>query len=719
MANQLLIKNTMADMRNLCACELTELQDGYYSGIQLLGYYQAGDTPNPINYYLSSDTGNDDGGSLIVLSEIVLKHDFVDQIDARYFGVKSESGFDNSPIFDKLFSKDQEVLLVNYNNEQYEISTWIKPQRSFKGLNRPTIKMISNGGDDPNSIIKIVGYTGDALIIDGFKLVGNFVNGGTDKEWAHGIRILGSKNVTISNNEIEDVYGDNIYIGANNGAQQYSCENVTIINNGFSNPRRCNVSVISASNIFIRNNRFMSHNGYVSSIDLEPNKLAPLDQLENIYIEDNIFNVPQSTFINLVDPITRQHNNIFIRRNIGEANFFLRVTGGGNGKFNHIQVSENNFKGGGRMFLISANAVDLTILNNKDFATGAEGWAINGQINPLIQGNELSAILRTGIIFTDSTQVDISNNIFRDFYRAIVFKGLSGSSANNKINNNYFLNNSVGLRFETKVGITSLASNFISSSTYNFQITSAGNDSDIRISTSNILLGVNFNGSQYLLKQYNPNGREDNWATNIPVKGYFFAGTKIYNSSINEHSQVVGWICIQEGIATNILWKANTEYSIGTLIQSGNNVYVVKTAGITSYTPPTDSTPSMEIVDGTVVWNYVGSLALFKPFGNISSDLNKITMGTTQQRPSVTTIGYSYYDTSLDIFVWWNGESWDKGSRSATLNTEGNMKQSVPIADVTLNDAVNLETALILVNELKQKLNNKLSADRNSGQQAI
>ncbi|WP_158655577.1 hypothetical protein [Sphingobacterium sp. HMA12] len=48
MASQFLIKETMADMKALSAAEITALQNGTYDGVQLVGYYEKGDTPAPI-----------------------------------------------------------------------------------------------------------------------------------------------------------------------------------------------------------------------------------------------------------------------------------------------------------------------------------------------------------------------------------------------------------------------------------------------------------------------------------------------------------------------------------------------------------------------------------------------------------------------------------------------------------------------------------------------
>lgn len=50
----------MADMRSLSATEVTALTNGTYPEVQFLGYYQPGDTPHPIYYYLSSTTGSND-----------------------------------------------------------------------------------------------------------------------------------------------------------------------------------------------------------------------------------------------------------------------------------------------------------------------------------------------------------------------------------------------------------------------------------------------------------------------------------------------------------------------------------------------------------------------------------------------------------------------------------------------------------------------------------
>lgn len=89
MANQFLIKNTMADMRSLSASEIASLQgtNPTYAGVKLLGYYEKGDTPIPVDYFLTNSNSLDDGGSLILINNIKLKISKLDLVDVRYFGL--------------------------------------------------------------------------------------------------------------------------------------------------------------------------------------------------------------------------------------------------------------------------------------------------------------------------------------------------------------------------------------------------------------------------------------------------------------------------------------------------------------------------------------------------------------------------------------------------------------------------------------------------------
>lgn len=94
---------------------------------------------------------------------------------------------------------------------------------------------------------------------------------GDDGEWGFGLSIRGSKNVYIENVEIEDMWGDAIYIGSTD-KQNYS-ENIVIVNPILNNNRRQGISVISAINLSIINPVITNTQGTspAAGIDLEPN----------------------------------------------------------------------------------------------------------------------------------------------------------------------------------------------------------------------------------------------------------------------------------------------------------------------------------------------------------------------------------------------------------------------------------------------------------------
>lgn len=105
MNEQLLVKNTMADMKSLSPTEILDLQNNIYTGILLLGYYEKGDTPNPIIYCKSNTNEIDDGGSVVDVGPLKLKHEFITEINVLYYGIKGDGITDDLITFNRALNK--------------------------------------------------------------------------------------------------------------------------------------------------------------------------------------------------------------------------------------------------------------------------------------------------------------------------------------------------------------------------------------------------------------------------------------------------------------------------------------------------------------------------------------------------------------------------------------------------------------------------------------
>ncbi|GEM_PF-2496651 len=300
MANQFLVKETLAAMQGISAIEITALQNGTYEGVELLGYYEKGDTPAPIKYYLAAATPGpeaDDGGSLIVVSGIGLIHEFCDRVDVSYFGAIGG-------VVDCLERINRAIVYAQNNNVKIvEVSqdVLLSLPASYYG---PGILMKSHVYLELNATIAIRTNNNDRYAIILFSEVvdsGVFGRGRitgdnathieTSSEWGHGINIVdGCSDISIQDITIENCCGDGICIGgaetADGGSINISVEHVIVDNNG-----RQGITVTKGSNISISKSR-ISNTGVIKGkfpmdgIDIEPNKN---NSVLNVNIYDNTF----------------------------------------------------------------------------------------------------------------------------------------------------------------------------------------------------------------------------------------------------------------------------------------------------------------------------------------------------------------------------------------------------------------------------------------------
>lgn len=150
-------KDTMAQMRALSPTEILFLKAGVYKGVRLNGYHaNKPKYSKPIQYTLSNNTSIlDDGGSVVIVGNIVLIHEFVSEINVKYFGAIG-NGVDNDT------SSIQNA--VNYTNRitptsYFYGSTLYFPKGDYLvrnlNLRKPGYKFVGDG----NKNSRIVGDT--------------------------------------------------------------------------------------------------------------------------------------------------------------------------------------------------------------------------------------------------------------------------------------------------------------------------------------------------------------------------------------------------------------------------------------------------------------------------------------------------------------------------------------------------------------------------------
>ncbi|WP_333624685.1 hypothetical protein [Sphingobacterium siyangense] len=291
MANQFLVKNTMADMRALSASEITALQNGTYEGVELLGYYEKGDTPNSIIYFLapvSPDPGPDDGGSVIAVQAIKLKHRFIEEVDLKYYGIfdnNTDISIDGTRVLGLLASK---FLTAVFSGKNYLVDA---TKNSSRGILIPSNASIRTAFDttfvcSPNAsssygVISIIGS--ENVSINRLKIIGDREDHmGTAGEWGVGLNILSSKNVSIEEVVVNNCWGDGIYLGKT--AENFHNYNITLKTVLLENNRRNGLTIITVDGYYSDSIRIKNTNGTdpQRGLDMEPNNAT--DVLKNIYI---------------------------------------------------------------------------------------------------------------------------------------------------------------------------------------------------------------------------------------------------------------------------------------------------------------------------------------------------------------------------------------------------------------------------------------------------
>lgn len=222
-------------------------------------------------------------------------------VNVRDYGAVGDGSADDTQAFIEAAATGK-TILVPKTDAYYKVSVSIRLTSSLLGIGMPEIRMDGMDGTAGKRMFLIYGYRGGGLHVAGVHLNGQYT-GGTLGEQSHLLRIIDSRNVYVHHNLLLDPYGDCVYIGSHDDTSFIApCENVHIYENEMSGPRRCVIAVVSARNVWIRNNGMRHPHNDVACIDIEPNATSTgSEMIENIWIEGNEF-YSEGHFVNALTP---------------------------------------------------------------------------------------------------------------------------------------------------------------------------------------------------------------------------------------------------------------------------------------------------------------------------------------------------------------------------------------------------------------------------------
>lgn len=271
------------ELRSLDPYYIGLITSNLVKGVQLLGYYEKGDTPSPIEYYLSYTTESDDGGSVIEVGGVKLVHEFKDSIDLIYFGT-SENIEDNSVIINRAIeyasNKGVKEVVNNQNLNcvvKEESERWrgcIEMKSGVHFINNGVIK-ISPTNQDRYAIIGAEGVK-DIQVKVGTILGDKYTHLTTSGEWGMGIGLRDVENYKVYEGLVQECWGDGVYITGDSSVNyEYTdgCKNGIVDLVTVKDNRRNGMAAVAFKDLKITRCKFVDTDGKapMAGLDIEPN----------------------------------------------------------------------------------------------------------------------------------------------------------------------------------------------------------------------------------------------------------------------------------------------------------------------------------------------------------------------------------------------------------------------------------------------------------------
>jgi hypothetical protein len=274
--------DTVADMKLA-----TNLVDGSYA--QTLGFYSVNDGGGGL--YKITATGTANEMDVIAIGSTLYANLITDDtVNILQLGAKAnDENYDNQPHLQRAFDLKKTTIIGDNVDDIF----WVQSASRFYNsiIFNSWLKNKGSQGREIDRVIYIENVWSDKTIevinplIDGNRDTSKSYEGYNDDEYGHGINIRSSQNIKIIGGKIINCYGDSLTISTSNlpEATRYYSNNILVENVYMDDAYRNTISIISGTNVTIRDCETYNRNGY-RDILVEPNDDNRMKN-ENIIID--------------------------------------------------------------------------------------------------------------------------------------------------------------------------------------------------------------------------------------------------------------------------------------------------------------------------------------------------------------------------------------------------------------------------------------------------